>query len=125
MMILKKHIIFIIFLLIGLHSYSQIRINDLHYRNDNSGLSFSPKQNIHSSVKPYILNNSYIKSSSKLSLGSVSTCDGVAPMGKPKARYKIYPLTNFSSGFDNMSNITYTAGLGLGVDYGKRNFIFQ
>jgi hypothetical protein len=119
----SKHIIHIIFLLIGISSFSQIGITDLHYRNDTTGQSFLLDKSSHSTIKPFIINNLNMNSkSSRFVIGTKAVCDGVALIGKKKSRYRIYPLVNLTTGYDNKKNLTYTAGLGLGLDYGKGNF---
>lgn len=116
----KRHITLLIFLIIGISSFSQIRIGDLHYRNDTMGQAFMYNQSVHSSVKPYVIQDNKSFYNKK---GFISRAFAVTPYENGRvSNYRIYPLTNLTTGFDNTNNLTYTTGLGLGIDYGKGNF---
>jgi len=124
----NKHIIFSVSFLISSMSYAQIKITDLHYRNDTLSTIFELNSSFHSSVKPYVLENNYINNTSKICLGSQSVCDGVVPKINSKVKikkvslYQIYPLVNLTTGLDNINSLIYTTGIGVGADYSKGNF---
>jgi hypothetical protein len=118
----SKTLLFVILIVFGANINAQIRIGDLHYRNDTTGKSFELSKAVHSSVKPYVISKTDLNHSSHLVIGSKVNSDSFVPNGKEKSRYRVYPLANLSAGLDNTKNLTYTAGLGLGVDYGKGKF---
>lgn len=121
-MILKcKHIIHLLFLFVGLNAFTQIRIADLHYRNDTTGQSFELDQSIHSSVKPFIVQDVIENYTGKGMMKKYAYCEGAHLSQSPKG-FKLYPLANLSIGYANLNGLTYTAGVGLGVDYGIGNF---
>jgi hypothetical protein len=126
-MTLKKlHIIFIILCLISVKSYAQIRIGSLHYRNDTLQPVFTYNSTekintFHSSVKPYIVNDHQLLYQSKYTISKLQK--GI-PVFSPSQfyKYRLYPLANLTTGFDNASKFTYNAGIGLGMDFSKGNF---
>ncbi len=111
-----KHIILVVLVSISTSILAQIKITDLHYRNDTLSEVFyySSKQKynaFHSSVKPYVISNNDEYKNEKLTLNFGQS-----------SHLKLYPLSNLSVGYDNFVNLTYTAGAGLGADYSKGNF---
>ncbi len=117
MRMLVQNIILVGFIFMGSNVFSQIKLADLHYRNDTLSeifyLSSNQKINsFHSSVKPYVLNQP-VKNESKLSIGTSND---------QSFGFKIYPLVNLSAGYDNITQYTYTGGAGLGLDLSLSNF---
>jgi len=122
---LAIHIILI--LSISFSSTAQLKITNLHYRNDTLGYSFIVKSNIHSAVKPYIILEHIYSQKQDLTLEHVFLKKNVAhaESHKPKSKLSIYPLTNLSVGFDSRTNLTYDLGIGIGVDFGGEDFIIS
>ena len=112
--------LFLILILVEANTNAQIRIGDLHYRNDTTGQSYELNKSAHSSVKPYITQDKLSFYQSKGILTGYSKVGMDCSVAVPNSRF--YPLVNLTSGFDNTNNLTYTAGLGLGIDYGTENF---
>jgi len=114
-----KHTVFLVMVFSFSMIFSQTRIADLHYRNDTLGQSFDLNKSVHSSVKPYVLNDKLFYKSKDLIVGYQKS--GLECVVKTPNK-RIYPLANLTMGYDNFQNLTYTAGLGVGADYGKGNF---
>ncbi len=117
------HIILI--LCISFSSTAQLKITDLHYRNDTLHQSFILKSNIHSAVKPYLVLEHKNTKKQKLILSSIifrKNPDMCGYINKATYKIKTYPITNISIGFDNYKNLTYDLGLGLGIDFSGDNF---
>ena len=116
----------VIFLSLTFSISAQLEVTNLHYRNDTLGQSFELNSSIHSSVKPYIIGKPYKYMADKLTLlflgknlnGLKDRCGGIY---ETNSELKIYPISNLSSGLDNTKNLIYDLGLGLGLDYIRKN----
>lgn len=117
MILIHKHIILVISLFASNFIFAQIKVTDLHYRNDTlpAVFDYDSKQkynHFHTSVKPYII---------ETKIDSVKTLS-INKNYKNKSNLQLYPLSNISTGFDNINHLTYTAGLGLGIDFSSKKF---
>lgn len=107
---------------ISFSSTAQLKISNLHYRNLSLEQVFSVQSNIHSSVKPYIVIDELPNKHQKLTLSKVFI--GRRP-NVGMHIIKTYPITDLSSGFDTHTDLTYNLGLGLGIDFGGKNFMLS
>lgn len=113
-----KHIILIVLIITSNQIFAQIKIADLHYRNDTLSAVFDYDSKLkynafHSSVKPYIIQTPFNDVKSKFQFGKNFS---------NQTQLTVYPLANLTSGYDNIKQITYSAGLGVGINYMRKRF---
>ena len=107
-------------LCISFNSSAQIKVTDLHFRNDTLGYSFTLKSNIHSAVKPYIILEQNYRTKQSFTLSKVFF--NQKHLQQPKYKLKTYPISILNIGADNYKGLTYDLGLGLGVDFSGNKF---
>jgi len=113
---MKLSILHIILLLsISFSSSAQVKVTDLHYRNDTLGQSYKLKSNIHSAVKPYLIIESENIQNTTLIVSKQFTQNNL----------KTYPISNLSVGLDNYKGLTYDLGLGLGIDFSGSSYFIS
>jgi hypothetical protein len=125
---MKFFILHIILILgISFSSHAQLKVTDLHYRNDSLDYSFVLESNIHSAVKPYVILEHNYRDNTSPSWSKVffTKNQTVIVPQEPKYKLNVYPITSLSVGFDNYKDLTYDLGLGLGVDFGGENLFIS
>jgi len=121
-----------ILLFFGIGLNAQIKMHHLHYRDqiENSEIYFKDEKEVHSSVKPILGFQKFTYTSSRLHFykykGDVNIMRNYNPADR--SVISIYPITNLTAGVElqnNSVNLSYTGGLGAGIDIARSKFFIS